>query len=291
MISKPSQRRVWLSYYTSIDHNVGVFLSAYLAPLVQEETSARRLKRFFFIRYTEETLQLRMRFLPNRPEWATQIDSRILGVIEEFNSRFAVQRRALVKQVPYDRSLYFGETMRSVYSELLNEHTSHLALRLLQLYSQQRAKLFVVLTSVLHHVLSRILTPGKTLSTLAGESLEFARKAIADLEFLPIAVDSARASALSGSLLSISGTAHRTLQGDHHICTLVRLLQRVQKLHGGDFVRIHSLHLIANKLGFSLADECTIFTLLKEMTCHTLAMRGMKHDQMEQLSHLLHEHQ
>lgn len=273
MIAQSPKRTEWLSYYASLDHDLEVFLSEHLAPLVVEERRAGRLKRFFFIRYTEETLQLRMRFLPACSQGAARIDGRLLETIEDFNGRFAPERRALLKQVPYDRSLYFGETMRSVYSELLNEHTSGFAFRLLRLYSSQRVQLFVVLTFVLHRILSEILAPGDTLTALAEESLIFAMRAIADLKRPPFVLDAARATAISGSLLSLSGNARGALQEDPDICTAVRLLQRVQKLPEGAFVRIHSLHLLANKLGFSLTDECLIFTLLKEMAS---GMSGMK---------------
>jgi hypothetical protein len=265
MITQLQTRTGWLSYYASLDHNLEVFLSEYLAPLVLDERRAGHLKRFFFIRYTEETLQLRMRFLPTCFEWAEQIKGRLARAIEDFNGRFAAERAALLKQIPYDRSLYFGETMCSVYSELLNEHTSRFAFRLLHLYSGQRTKLFVLLTFVFHRILSEIMASGDTLAALAEKSFEFASKAIVDLELPPFVLDAARANSISGSLLSISGNARHALQGDPDIRMVVRLLQRVQKLPDGAFVRIHSLHLLANKLGFSLADECLIFTLLKEM--------------------------
>ena len=265
MIVESPKRREWLSYYASLNHDLELFLSEHLAPLVLEERRAGRLKRFFFIRYTDETLQLRMRFQPACSEWAAQIEGRLLDAIANFNGRFAPERKALLKQVPYDRSLYFGETMRSVYSELLNEHTSGFAFRLLHLYSGKRVQLLVALTLILHRILSRILAPGDTLAALAESSLTFARKALADLELPPFALDVTRATAISGSLLSISGNAGRALQEDLDIRTAARLLQRVQKLPDGGFVRIHSLHLLANKLGFSLADECLIFTLLKQM--------------------------
>lgn len=274
MITRPSTGRGWLSYYASLDHHLEVFLSEHLAPLVLEERRDGHLKRFFFIRYTEETLQVRMRFLPTYPEWAAQIDGRLVRAIEAFNGSFAAEQRVLLKQVPYDRSLYFGETMCSVYSELLNEHTSFFAFRLLHLYSRKRTKLFIVLTFVLHRILSEVLAPGDTLAALAEKSLAFAMKAIADLKLPPVVLNSGWANTISGSLLSISGNARRALQGDSNICTVVRLLQRVQRLPDGAFVRIHSLHLLANKLGFSLADECLIFTLLKEMASGTLGMKG-----------------
>jgi hypothetical protein len=274
MIIRPSKRTGWLSYYASLDHDLEVFISEHLAPLVQEERRAGHLKRFFFIRYTEETLQVRMRFQPTCSEWGAQIEGHLVEAIEDFNGRFVTERRALLKQVPYDRSLYFGETMRSVYSELLNEHTSRFAFRLLHLYSRQRTKLFVVLIFVLHRILNEILAPGDTLAALAEKSLDFAIKAIANLELPSFVLDAARTNCISGSLRSISGNARRALQGDLDICILVRLLQRVQRLADGAFVRIHSLHLLANKLGFSLADECLIFTLLKEMTSSELSMKG-----------------
>lgn len=270
MIVESRKRTEWLSYYASLDHDLDVFLSEHLAPLVLEERSAGRLKRFFFIRYTEETLQLRIRFLPSCSESAAQIDRRLRQVMEDFNAGFAADRRALLKQVAYDRSLYFGETIRSVYSELLNEHTSGFAFRLLRLYASKRAQLFVVLTFILHRVLSEILAPGDTLAALAEKSLAFAMNAIADLKLPPFMLDTPRAAAISGSMLFVSSNARDDLQADPDIRTAVRLLQRVQRLPGGAFVRIHSLHLLANKLGFSLADECLIFTLLKEMAAGAL---------------------
>jgi hypothetical protein len=273
MIVQSPKRTEWLSYYSSIDHDLEVFLSEHLAPLVVEERRAGRLKRFFFIRYTEETLQLRMRFLPACSEWAAWIDGRLLCAVKDFNERFAAEPRALLKQVLYDRSLYFGETMRSVYSELLNEHTSGFAFRLLHLYSRKRAQLFVVLTFVLHRILSEIMAPGDPLAALAEKSLGFAMKTIADLKLPPFVLDATRATAISSSLLSLSGNARRALQEDPDIRTAVRLLQRVQRLPEGAFVRIHSLHLLANKLGFSLADECLIFTLLKEMASGAPGMK------------------
>ena len=64
-------------------------------------------------------------------------------------------------------------------------------------------------------------------------------KAIADLKLPLFVLDTARATAISGSLLSISGNARGALQEDPDIRTAVRLLQRVQRLPDGAFVRIH----------------------------------------------------
>lgn len=274
MIAGIPRRTGWLSYYASLEHEMGPFLVEYLAPLVTDEKNAGHLKRFFFIRYTEDTLQLRMRFLPTSPDGAAHIDNRLAAAFHDFTTRFAAERAVSLKQVPYDRSLYFGETMRSVYSELLNECTSLFAFRLLRLYANQRAKLFVMLTLVLHSILSELLAPNSTIAALAEESFSFALAAIVDLKLPPVAVDSAKVNDISDRLLSFKTNVRRGLEDDLDICAIVRLLQRAQRLDEGTFVRIHSLHLLANKLGFTLADECLIFTLLKTMTPDRFVRNG-----------------
>src|SRR5258708_11299178 len=92
------QRKGWLSYYVILDGDPDAFLTEYLAPLVLEETRAGHLKRFFFIRYTEERLQLRLRFLPAGSDSITRIINRISGTIETFNGRLPEALRALLSQ-------------------------------------------------------------------------------------------------------------------------------------------------------------------------------------------------
>src|SRR5262249_20794619 len=53
----------WLSFHVFLPGLVEPFLVGYFLPALKVEQAARRVKRFFFIRYREGGLHLRLRFL------------------------------------------------------------------------------------------------------------------------------------------------------------------------------------------------------------------------------------
>ncbi|HEU4453022.1 MAG TPA: lantibiotic dehydratase C-terminal domain-containing protein, partial [Longimicrobium sp.] len=130
----------WASFHLHLPGRFEPFLGGPLLERVEEERARGRVRRFFFLRYGEGGLHLRLRFLP-----APGVEPAALAErVEEWarahvEAEGAAYREVRVEAHPYDRAeLYFGETWDSVHAELLNEATSWLAMRLLRAQGMER---------------------------------------------------------------------------------------------------------------------------------------------------------
>jgi thiopeptide-type bacteriocin biosynthesis protein len=259
-----STRVRWLSYHLYLSGPLDVFLTDYLHPYLRQEWPSRQIRRFFFVRYSDDGLHLRLRFLPRKSADATVIEQWVDDVVRNFSGSLSSPELCRVERREYNREEhYFGETMYSVYAELLNEQTSWLGLRLLSGY-YRRAQLMILLAACLRFFLLRATIDPEAYLASVESSRAFAADLVTKFGLstdLPLNTEQAAFDAIlpRASQRSISFLSH-----DRAATAIVRLMRRARNSGGGgQFVVTHALHLFCNKLGFSVPEEYRIFALLK----------------------------
>lgn len=253
----------WISYHIFLPTRVEAFLAVHLPAWLQTERSAGRVKRFFFIRYSEGGPHVRLRITTG--ESPAAIRTSLEACLCAYVRHQGPGHTCWLEEHRYDRKeLYFGETCASLYSELLNEATSALALRLLRTPGMEsRAQRWLVVASTLYVLLHSAVQDEAELPVLLRESREFARHAARESGF--VVSDAARE--VSEPLqAAVSNTIRRmaaVLESDPIASRIVQLLRRTRRGSRAErFAATHGLHLLCNKLGFSLRDEYEVFELL-----------------------------
>ena len=259
MSHAPRQRAApWLSFHIFLPGGFNSFLVDHLVPALQNE--AGTIKLFFFIRYSEGGNHLRLRLM-SRVQ-SDDLEQWLNRLVENFAAASLSDLSSCrVEQHPYDRSeLYFGETLSSVYAELLNEQTSYLSLRLLAQY-QRRERLVIVLASILNLLVASSVDKLEDFKARLEDSSRFALKAAGDLGF-PTQPDERFETGLRKALLQLLPQSG-ALAEDQTIQRIVRLLRRTRKCKpSGEHVATHALHLLCNKLGVSIVEEYNLFSTL-----------------------------
>lgn len=282
--ARPQCIRSWKSYHVFLHGSIDLFLVKYLPVLLNECLQARLFRRFFFIRYSEGGDHVRLRFMPTvdsaERELRIALERSVTRCARELNGgQFDLPREPFrIEQHLYCReTLYFGETLQSVYAELLNEATSWLCIRLLRsLVAADRVRRWLALAATLDLILREAYRTDDALRSAILESRAFARRAASDLAAadgsltegqrrthieppigrrLPLRAIWIAAARVAGALGS-EPSVHRIVSG---LRRLGRCTPEVR------FVGVHSLHLLCNKLGFSLADEYWAFSALYEL--------------------------
>ncbi len=254
----------WKSYYIHFEEGLGAaadsFLVNELYPEIQRQEAAGRLRRYFFIRYSEGGPHVRLRLLPvpNDEQSARLIEAGLVQCISAYGARLEIQG--------YDRSQhYFGETLESVYAELLNVATSRISFALLQHFGAgRRGERWIALTCVLGSLLltARTQTDRKSLAQDLEECRGFALRAGQAIGLGP---EEAGETAGRRWAKTVTAAWPRVVSGFplDLLKPTTKLLRRA-RLRGpeGRDVAIHALHLLCNKTGFSLAEEHEAFATL-----------------------------
>jgi thiopeptide-type bacteriocin biosynthesis protein len=264
----------WVSYHVFLEPPLEPFLLGSVLPFVRAERQCGRLRRFFFIRYSEEGLHLRLRFLPSSGVEAGAFAD---GIERALTS--GVQRRvgdagsARVERHPYERAvLYFGHSAASTYAELLNEATSWLVLGLLSAaggdeYIRRWLSAAAVLQTVLRLESSE---PGKYRSALR-DSRDFARRTAAAAGLTVGDAERPPAPELDGALIMALTRLGPRLAADPALHRIAWLLRRARRAGGrGPEAAVHALHLLCNKLGLSLPDEYGVLSALLRLNPATV---------------------
>jgi thiopeptide-type bacteriocin biosynthesis protein len=250
------------------------FLADRLRPWIDAARAERRVRRCFFIRYGEGGGHLRLRLIPGPAAHEGALDAAVRQLVGDALSEGAAAATGPepVCRKPYDRTEhYFGETAESVYAELLNEATTRLCLDILAgPAGVNRTYRWLLTVGMLHWLLR---------GTAHGEA-EFAKMVLAGHGFAEHASASVGAPLPSRELPAhprldeaVTTTLARTRPlGDHRdVRRTVHLLRRVRaRGPRGHAVATHALHLLCNKLGFSLHDEHEMFTAIRRLSVPAL---------------------
>lgn len=256
----------WSSFHVYLPGGFDLFLVDHVAPLAAALAQHGHLKRFFFIRYgDDEGPHLRLRFQPRAPHAPDAIAERLRGAAHAFAVAhgFAPEACRVVPR-PYDRTEhYFGETLVTVYAELLNEQTSYLALRLLRHDPSDWNRRAVMLMGTLALLLRRSCRDQAEAHTCLAHSVRFAVEA--GQRFLPEAAPPTPQEirfwhrAAAGAAPAVQ----RALAADPSATRSAWLLRRLRCCgEQGPFAATHALHLLCNKLGFDLRAERVFFEAL-----------------------------
>jgi thiopeptide-type bacteriocin biosynthesis protein len=255
----------WQSFELVVPPPFEPLLTQYLWPFVRESRDARLLKRFFFIRYSEGGYHLRLRFLPSRHAAARWPEDELARLVSRYatDTQKSLNDCTLESRV-YDRAtLYFGETMLSVYAELLNEQSSYLALRLLGAGQPGPAALLAKLGTIVLHVLRRTIDSPGELCEFCSHARKFACESMQRLGLTFPEWNEAVRDKLRTFLNRSAGQSDPSLDCDRNVALLGSLLRRLRTYYpSGQTVAVHAVHLLFNKLGFSLMDEYCLFGVL-----------------------------
>ncbi|MEM1271708.1 MAG: lantibiotic dehydratase C-terminal domain-containing protein [Bacteroidota bacterium] len=275
-------RSFWTSWYVQVPVDPDPYLARSLWPTVIELLDEGSVRRFFFIRYFENGLQLRLRFRIQEEATDARIAEALSASLRDWDASVPVRQHASPGPDPSASYLwpvryvrdehYFGENAETLYSELLNEQSSYLTMRLLSVSLERRQARYVGLLATLITLLQRVAPTKAELGRRIEESVQFAdywlRKhlpagSLDDPDWqASLEADPAEAVRLLTSLRSAPSIVK--LQQDQAVQHMASLLRRMtQELSEPDFYVTHSLHLLCNKLGFNLNDELFAFRTLK----------------------------
>lgn len=250
----------WMGFHLFLAGPPEPFLTGHLFRWVEAETRDGRLRRFFFLRYSEGGDHLRIRLLASTSGGEAVLEAGLTACVAGSHGG-----ESRLERHPYDRAaLYFGETAESLYAELLNQATSMLALALLPVPGlQERGRLRAALGATLR-LLQHASTAGPAdFAHALQESRDFARRAAADHGVVLHGDGGPAVSALAAVLDAAAPRLEVALAGDPHVRRIGVLLRRVRRRGPrGRFVATHALHLLCNKLGFGLPEEHDLFAAL-----------------------------
>lgn len=267
----PPLRR-WSSFHLHLPGSHARFLAEHLAPWL--DGTAASYRRFFYLRHADGGLHLRLRFLPEGERVAGGLRDGLAACADAYLA--ALGRSAgpsgpggpgggyRLEEHLYDRSeLYFGDTPASVYAELLNEASSWLALQLLRSPgAQRRAHRWLLLAGSLDALLRRSARSDDDRLRALEESRAFAERLVAQTGGSEVdpGVRAGRAVRRAVPRVAVA------LADDAVARRLARLLRWTRsRCPHGRFVATHALHLFANKLGFSVTEECLAFAALGDL--------------------------
>jgi thiopeptide-type bacteriocin biosynthesis protein len=252
----------WLSVHLQPAIDIDRFLVSYLTPFVESQRASQRLKRFFFIRYGDsQDLHIRLRLLPAP---ATSEHDHLEGLRTLMSMAARDQSsdaaRSPLCVLPYDRTLhYFGESAGSVYSELLNEQTSHLALRILSKTLGNPSALVCLVGCMLLFLFCK--TGAKSRDAAVGASVELAERILNRSASSPILNNTQSTTVLVSAMRNNWPTIESGIAADRNLRHILRLLLRASVTN--PWVATHSLHLLCNKVGISPRHEHHLFCSLK----------------------------
>lgn len=251
----------WISFYIFLSGDCNHFLVSYFLPYLLSGANSD-FKRFFFIRYTEGGMHLRMRFVPRNDSSPTRIETSLADLVAAFDrSNGSPPGPCAMQQEIYDRSaLYFGENLLSVYSELLNEQTSYLALRFLRSHGDKPRHLIVAVASTIFALLHLSSKESDGILKAHNRSLSFAEGVLLRLG-IPIPAPNEQQAGNEYLIRHLPNMAQR-LKQDLVVQRIARLLNRARRLPAPNFVSVHALHLFCNKMGLSITEEYKLFRAL-----------------------------
>ncbi len=219
----------------------------------------------FFIRYGRgEDLHIRLRLLLHR---SALLENYVEAIRTLAYSACAVadappdEPHPMIWMEPYDRTAeYFGESLASIYSELLNEQTSYISLRLLRATYGRPVALQCSIAYLLFHLISCV---GCDEKMCIERSIALARRIIVkETQKQPEQNDNvvAAVAAAVNRNRAIFAAGFEFDLGLHH---LSRLLSRA--MGTVPHVVTHSLHLLCNKSGLSMWSEYQVLISVRSL--------------------------
>jgi hypothetical protein len=240
----------WVSLHLHMDaRDVNRFLATGFAIACRGVAETGLVRRQFHLRYALNGAHIRWRLQVARGASPNQVRRLARRWIRSKRGGVRVELR----DGRYDRRAhYFGDTMASVYAELLNVETSSLAMSLPSARWSRRRRV-VIAAAMLARVAracSRTLASAVTLLEEAHHLVASHRGGAAG----PVSVPEGDTVAL------VHGIEARVPAPSRR---LVQLLHRCRAREDLESVAAHAVHLLANKLGLRPSDELAGFALAR----------------------------
>ncbi len=261
-LSTQESQHKWLSFHFHYSGDFTPLLLDHIAPALVLSGRKSGLDRLFFIRMDEGGRHLRLRVRSCNAASSERVRSSVMSVASAFESTLLAEERLRCEEDTYDRNaMYFGPSCLSVYAELLNEATSLLALRVLG-DPRRSGRRNVVTLSLLGGLYKGLAKNAPDLERLLAEAVSFAQTALQRYGFQAPEVLNLDSSSAERVLAGVTAVLQRRCT-DRGLARVLRLLQRVRRLDGGQRVAVHAIHLLLNKLGHSLGQEYAFLRVLE----------------------------
>jgi thiopeptide-type bacteriocin biosynthesis protein len=254
----------WLSYHIHLPWTGNEFLAEFLPPLIALLKNNGQIKRFFFIRYIEETYHLRLRLKTTTLSKPEVIEKFLENTVQKFCSAYKIPTALIqIKTSPYSRELhYFGENLKSVYSELINEQTSDLSMQMLALKNETKQTFLLKTIATIHLIFVLSSLNNHDFKESVSESYKFAEnnRTTASLsETFPTRLSE---NFKDSVIIAVERTSD-IFASNKTIKKLTALIKKAKKIPDGRFVATHAIHLYCNKLGLSMYQESEIYDSIK----------------------------
>lgn len=259
----------WLSFHIYLSGSANEYIKLYLPMLIEDLEKSRLVKRFFFIRYGEGGYHVRLRLMPYDVSMRESIEQRINLHISKVNSS---NKENPLADNRYEKSSYsreehyFGENMETVYSELINEQTSRLALKMAADFSDSKALFTLKSFPSLYFLFEMSAESPEDFRRSLKESMDFVRNS----GLYEKSADGSASEFPSENLVAASLTAvtkmTEKMQSSATLIKVVKLLRRAKKLPKGRFTATHSIHLYCNKLDFTMSQELKLYRLIEAVS-------------------------
>jgi hypothetical protein len=174
-----------------------------------------------------------------------------------------------VVESDYQRSLYFGENMLTVYAELINVQSSTLAISIMANTSTGECDRFIFTALSIWALCERSTKDASSLEAAINRSLAFARKQASYFHGkLPIYADSTTQN-ISRTLAQAYRTNKNIFTENPQIQKIARLITRLMTNQSHTAGVVHAIHLLCNKVGLNFVQEYLLFKILSKAT-HSL---------------------
>ena len=94
----------WRSFHVYLPGSVDLFLVRHFYPALAEAFDSRRIRRFFFIRYLDQGLHLRLRFMLGKTAGPFSLEEWLGRMLQEFSRLEAGTLPCRIEQHHYDRT-------------------------------------------------------------------------------------------------------------------------------------------------------------------------------------------
>lgn len=258
----------WLSFHIYLSGSANEYIRLYLPVLIEELEISRLVRRFFFIRYGEGGYHVRLRLMPYELSMRDSIELKINQHLSKVNSLNKGNPLAdnRCETMSYSREEhYFGENRETVYSELINEQTSRLALMMAANFLDSKALFTLKSFPSLYFLFEMSAESPEDFRRSLKESMDFVLNS-----GLYEKSDDGRSEFPSENLIAAALTTvskmTEKMQSSATLTKAVKLLRRAKKLPKGRFTATHSIHLYCNKLDFTMSQELKLYRLIEAVS-------------------------
>jgi thiopeptide-type bacteriocin biosynthesis protein len=257
----------WLGFRLDLEPPFEPLLTNCLGRWLTDKRNEGLLKRWFFLRHSEQGSHLRLRMQPI----SALASDRLVAALERLERSAAPPFR--LQPHVYERTIRaFGETRESVLAELLHVETSKLSLQLLSRLGERHfhARRWLLSATLSALVLRRAVPAAHLLETTTAWR-SFAVRAAADIGVSLAPFDLARPDIRIAAVRTAAPQLVAALDLEEAARPTALLFRHAwERAAPGRFVAIHALHLFCNEMGLSIAAEYEMTAVL----CLLLQERG-----------------